>query len=451
MHFQRRISSLLIIAVCCALSAKTLSAQVTDSASLAAFFTPSELAIIYGDSSKSKPTGTQQMLTASNSQAPTLQNASTQQGNSAQQTLISKPEPVSFGAQYISDLSNNFSGGLAKGYTQMGLIDLTALISSDSAGLYKGGELMVHAEHSHGGGITKDYLGDFQTLSNIESTSATYLYQLWYRQSFGNSSLLFGRHDLNSEFMITDYGLLFVNSSFGVISSGSLNVPLSIYPRTSLALVYTADISDNAAFKFGVYDGDPEGFDTDPYGLSMKISATEGALVIGEGHYQFTANDEVTSIWKLGAYYHTAEFENYKTGAMTAGNWGVYLHADKKIFSEKNNPENGLGVFGQLAVAPSATNFTDLYLGIGLHYTGLLPKGNDKLGLAYAHMHASKYWTATSPSDIWNYESAIELTWKVPFGEHFFLQPDVQYLINPGLEKQTANALAGTLRCLVVF
>jgi porin len=434
-----------------------MNAQIVDSVRLAAFFTPSELALIYADSAKEEVKGDQQVLTASNSPVPSLQNASTQlnstsqSNNTIQQTTIPKSEAVSFGAQYISDFSNNFFGGFAKGYTQMGLIDLTALLSSDSTRLYKGGELMVHAEYSHGGGITKDYLGDFQTLSNIESTSAAYLYQLWYRQSFGSSSLLFGRHDLNSEFMITDYGLLFVNSSFGVISSGSLNVPLSIYPRTSLALVYTAEVSDHAAFKFGIYDGDPESFDTDPYGLSMKISASEGALLISEAHYHFMAAEEITSTWKLGAYYHTAEFENYKSGTSTVGNWGVYLHADKKLFSEKNNTENGLGAFGQLAIAPSATNFTDLYFGFGLHYTGILPNSNDQLGLAYAHMHASKYWLANSPTPLINYESAVELTWKIPLGEHFFVQPDIQYLINPGLLKQTKNALAGTVRCIVVF
>lgn len=368
-------------------------------------------------------------------------------------TPAHKPAVVEFGAQYISDVSRNFDGGMCKGHGQMGLIDLTALLSSDSAGLFPGGELMVHAEHTHGATLTGTYVGDFQTFSNIESTPATYLYQLWYRQTIGRASLLVGRHDLNSEFMITDYGLLFVNSAFGVISSGSLNVPLSIFPRTGLAAVATVEITPRLLLKAGIYDGDPGDFETDPYGLSMRISADEGALAISELHYGTSINGKLNGMVKLGGYYHTGKFEQYTdtTGTLQQGNWGVYMHIDQQLIVRPGGDDHGLGAFAQLSFAPAALNMNDWYCGVGLHYTGVFPGRDDILGIGYAIMHASQPWRSLSASPLLSCESAVELTFREPLGEHFIVQPDIQYIIHPGLSKTTKNAVAGTLRCIIIF
>ncbi|MCU0433081.1 MAG: carbohydrate porin [Bacteroidia bacterium] len=408
-----------------------LQAQA-DSAKLKAFFTPSELAALRGDSAG--------YVTVSST-------------TNSSQAEASRPEPVEFSAQYISDFSRNFSGGGQTGHGQMGLIDLAARFSTDSAGWFKGGEFMLHAEHSHGAAVTGDYVGDVQVFSNIESTPATYLYQLWYQQTFGNVSLLAGKHDLNSVFMVTDYGLLYVNSAFGVMSSGSLNVPLAIYPRTSLALLVSADFNARWGFRAAVYDGDPESFDTDPYGLSMRMSKEEGALGIGELHYHFVSGDEVTGTWKLGGYYHTADFERYTdTGAYTAaGNWGLYLHFDQQLFHFDGDEGKGPGIFGQIAYAPTQSNMTDFYVGFGFNYRGVWHGRNDQLGIAYAHSRISNAWRSMPGAPADTFESVIEITWKEPLGEHFFVQPDFQYIINPGLNPANKNACVGTVRCIVSF
>jgi carbohydrate-selective porin OprB len=43
-------------------------------------------------------------------------------------------------------------------------------------------------------------------------------------------------------------------------------------------------------------------------------------------------------------------------------------------------------------------------------------------------------------------ELACELTWRIPFGEHLVLQPDVQYVVDPDTNPDIADALVLILR-----
>ena len=43
-------------------------------------------------------------------------------------------------------------------------------------------------------------------------------------------------------------------------------------------------------------------------------------------------------------------------------------------------------------------------------------------------------------TDLARYERNVELTWRVPLGAHVVLQPDVQYVVNPGAERRIPNA-----------
>jgi porin len=43
-------------------------------------------------------------------------------------------------------------------------------------------------------------------------------------------------------------------------------------------------------------------------------------------------------------------------------------------------------------------------------------------------------------SDPARYERNVELTWRVSIGDHVVLQPDVQYIVNPGAERRIPNA-----------
>jgi len=120
---------------------------------------------------------------------------------------------------YTGKVVTNHRSGLKRGTTSLGNIDLTATLDTEKTWLWKGGTFFVYILNNHGGNPTKSYIGDLQTVSNIETEDATRLYELWYEHLFswyGTLSFLIGQHDMNSEFNVTEYGGLFINSSFGI-------------------------------------------------------------------------------------------------------------------------------------------------------------------------------------------------------------------------------------------
>ncbi|OIQ00823.1 MAG: hypothetical protein AUK35_01200 [Zetaproteobacteria bacterium CG2_30_46_52] len=62
------------------------------------------------------------------------------------------------------------------------------------------------------------------------------LQQFWYQHRLNETtSVLFGWHDLNAEFYVSDYAALFLNSSFGIGPEISGNVPTSLFPEAGLS------------------------------------------------------------------------------------------------------------------------------------------------------------------------------------------------------------------------
>ncbi|HEY3388237.1 MAG TPA: carbohydrate porin, partial [Prolixibacteraceae bacterium] len=136
----------------------------------------------------------------------------------AEENQDSVSRPYYIEGSYIGDLVSNLNGGIRKGTTWLGLANLKAGINTREAGWWKGGEFRINAANTHGGTPSASFVGDFQGVSNIEAGNLTFMYELWYKQTVGDFSLVLGLQDLNSNFAIAENGNLFTNSSFGIHS-----------------------------------------------------------------------------------------------------------------------------------------------------------------------------------------------------------------------------------------
>jgi porin len=356
-----------------------------------------------------------------------------------------------FETNIIGDFVVNFHGGIKTGTTYIGLESFSLLFDTEKAGLWKGGNLFIHALNTHGLGPSETLTGDLQVFSNIEAGNYTGLYEYYYSQEIGNFSAIIGQHDMNSEFAGTKYGGTFINSSFGIVPSISLNVPVSIYPVAAPCLLFKYN-SHNFTYKIAVYDGDPGNFETNRYDLQWSISPGQGFLTIGEVQYNRFKKENLIGMYKMGSYYHSGTFINYADTLLTKkGNYGLYFIADQALFASSLNAGRGLCFFIQTGIAPSAFNRFDYYVGGGLRYHGILPKRYyDELGLAFAHISQGKYYVDLYEEAL-RYETALEMTYKFQFGEHYSIQPSMQYIITPGAVSGVENALVGLIRLNVVL
>ena len=112
-----------------------------------------------------------------------------------------------------------------------------ATIDAEQVFNIPGGTLFFYGLYNNNKTLSDTLIGDMQTVSNIDTTTATRLYEAWYEQAFGDgkSSLKVGLYDLNSEFDAIDTAGLFLLSSHGIgpdYSQTGLNGP-SIFPVTT--------------------------------------------------------------------------------------------------------------------------------------------------------------------------------------------------------------------------
>jgi porin len=344
------------------------------------------------------------------------------------------------------DFINNLMGGVNRGFTYLGMEELALTFDLEKLGLWSGAEVFLHGLNTHGQSPSQDYVGDLQVSSNIESGDYVGLYEYYLKQQSGNFEFILGQHDLNSEFAGTEYGGTFINSSFGITPTMSLNVPVSIYPIASLAFITKYSFSHNQLLKIGIYDGDPGDPESNRYNLQPNIGLDEGFLFISE-YERFLYKNSLPERYKIGAYYHTNRFTNYKdTLTSMTGNYGIYAVSDFVLWSGFNHPYTYLGLFVQGGYAPEHINQADYYLGAGIHLNGILPlRYQDAFGLAFAYVNMSQPYRRLNNA-ILSGEMALEMTYKISVFDHYTIQPNLQYIIQPGANPDLNNALVASLR-----
>lgn len=351
---------------------------------------------------------------------------------------------ATFGFTYIGDLLYNFKGGIKTGGAYLGFMDINALFNTEHLNLWSGGEFLVNIQNTHMDCPSSNLIGDIQVVSNIENGDYTYLYQLWYRQQLGRFSFLAGLHDLNSEFYTSDLAGEFINSSFGIMPIVPANAPVSIFPKTTLAFLFSHRISNELFIQGGFYNGNPGNLDSDPYNLKHSLSFDDGIFNVGEVHYNFK-----NGIVKLGGFYHTGNFADVcDTMKCYDGNYGLHAMADYSFY---NINDRQIGAFLQVGYSPKEKSINPLYFSLGLNvYAPFISRPNDFFGVAIANANISKTLVNAIP-EVLAHETAIEITYKASINDHIIIQPDLQYIINPGADVGLSNAMVGIIRTYIEF
>jgi len=349
-------------------------------------------------------------------------------------------------AVYKGDFAYNFNGGNKQGFAYLGNIDLIVDYDTEKGGLWKGGVLHSYFLNNHGSSISS-IVGDVQGVDNIEAPSATKVYELWYSQQIGNFNFLFGQHDLNSVFSVTENAGGFMNSSFGMQPDISANAPVSIFPNASIGFVIKWDILDNLTLLSAGYSCINPSDNSDF--IHWKVNSSDGLFGIFEMQYRFMQNNNTKAELKVGFWNHKLGEDDIKNDYKY--NQGYYLSLDYSIFRENSSTSQGLNSFIQLGYAPKEENMLTLYASLGVVYEGLfVGRDEDVLGLAVAMPYFSDTFRAYPEHKYLKNERTVEVFYKAKFGNHITVQPDLQYVINPaGIDVNFEDAFVGFVRVTV--
>ncbi|MEE4190214.1 MAG: carbohydrate porin [Halieaceae bacterium] len=333
------------------------------------------------------------------------------------------------------DYLNNTDGGIREADRFLSNVDLWTRWQPDS---WRGKDLSVyvHGSYNEGESFSADVVGDTQIVSSIEANQATRLYQAYieHGSETEDRGLLFGLWDLNSRIDVIEPALLFVNSSHGIGAEFALSGERgpSIFPVTALALYGHTRVGDRTTLRGAILDGVAGGPER-PARTDIDLSESDGALLVAEGSYR------VDERWivKAGAWHYTSDFEVIDGDGGSEYSNGIYGSLAGEILP------GTLSTWVRYGVASEEVQAVGSYFGTGLVWDGIPGDLNDRAGIAVAAAFAGEPLRDRGASRA---ETNIELTYSVQVTPWLRLQPDIQYIFNPGLDEGLDNALVIGLR-----
>lgn len=355
-------------------------------------------------------------------------------------------------------LLGNVAGGVKRGATMQGLTTVTLQVDTGKAFGIPNGTFNVSALQIHGRSLSPYYLDDLQTASGTEAENATRLWELWYDQGFdhGRADFKIGQQSIDQEFISSKYSALFVNTMAGwpLVPSADLYAGGPAYPLSSLGARVQFKPTDNRTVLVGVFDDNPPGgsFADDPQSRDAggtKFNTNTGALFIAE--FQYAARPAgLPGTYKLGAWYDTASFPDQAIGAsglsladpagtgiplMRRHNYSLYGVADQTVWRSSTDHARTLNLFGRAMGAPGDRNLIEFSFNGGVTLTAPLPgRDNDSAGIDIGIGKVGNVATfdRASGAPVQTVEALFEATYQAQIAPWWQVQPDIQYIVNPG-------------------
>ncbi|MGC9150376.1 MAG: carbohydrate porin [Microbacter sp.] len=336
--------------------------------------------------------------------------------------------------QYTGDLAGNVSGGIHRGFDYLGLANLTMLFDMENAGAWKGGSFFVNIADTHGAMPSNTMIGDFQGVTNIEAGNHLMLYECWYQQKIGATSMTIGVQDLNVSFMTNDAGSSFINSSFALPPSFSANFPAPIFPHTAFGLMIQTQIPNTSLqWNGAMFDGTVEECNQSLHPFSRIFTKQNGWLAITE-----LLDNHSLLPHRSGKYTMGFSLRHAKDSLMNSVvNFQGYAVMNQEIYHKEFQQ---LITFSQIGYAPMKMNDAPFFVSAGVVLKGVNHRRkNDELGCGVAYVRLR--------NRSFKAETALEGYSAVSISSKFILKPDLQYIIHPSrTELKLSNALLGMVR-----
>jgi porin len=374
------------------------------------------------------------------------------------------------------NLLGDVSGGVKRGATLQGVTTVSVQVDTGKAFHLQGGTFNVSALQIHGRSLSPYYLDDLQAANGNEADDATRLWELWYDQSFDNSmaDIKIGQQSIDNEFLSSQYSALFVNTMAGwpLVPSADLYAGGPAYPLSSLGGRIRFKPADNETILAGVFDDNPPGHDFDDDAQDddaggTRFNVNTGALFITEFQYvtnqpvvgqlvQSNATPAPSGTYKIGFWYDTAGFpdQEYGTDGLSLanpssngvpvrhrGNYSLYAVVDQTVWQP--NSTQSVSVFGRVMGAPLGDeNLISYSFNGGVSVAApVLARANDVAGIDFGIGNVSSraagldrdtnFYNGTG-GPVRGTEELIELTYQAQATPWLVVQPDFQYVMNPG-------------------
>ncbi len=399
---------------------------------------------------------------------------------------------IGFGLQEQTEVWGNLAGGIKQGAAYDGVTSADLCIDLDKAVHWRGAKIYSFGFQIWGSGPTSNNVGALQFISSIEAVPSTKLYDLWFQQDLfdGKVSFRFGQGGVDDEFMSAPYDALYLNSSFTLPPLIAIDLPAGgpAYPLAAPFARLLLNPTNEISLMSAVFTEDPAPPGTpgnpqqrDLHGTAFRLN--DHALWITELSYSPPFLGELQGVYKLGMWYATGQFTDQRRaveGILLAnpvsngiplthgGDYAGYAVVNQMLWHKPKTEAQGIGVFFQVMGAPEDRNVSSLFIDGGLNWKGPIPsRSHDEAGIGFTYAGIGSALRQFSQDVIYFTglgapyapgELVIEATYRLRLTPWFKVQPDLQYVINPGAGIPTPqsptplkNALVAGIRVTVDF
>jgi porin len=191
-----------------------------------------------------------------------------------------------------------------------------------------------------------------------------------------------------------------------------------------------------------VFDGVP-GDPQHPSSNRIGLNGDEGAFGIAE--LQWTG-ERVRKL-SLGHWRYSAAFEDLRSTAtaprpLREDNRGTYVGVEVAL-DRAAVADPATLAFARYGIAEDRINEFADSRSVGVRRRGIfVTRPDDEIGIAYTRADVGS--AARSMRE--RYEAALELTYRVVVNDWLTIQPDIQYIFNPGADRELDDSLAFGLR-----
>lgn len=324
---------------------------------------------------------------------------------------------------YTGELFSNTRGGITtKDATRyQALLDIGLTLDFKELGSPIPGKFFLLAQNTHGRGLTRDFVGDTQVLSNIDSfENIMQVSEYWWQFGLLDDDIIFrlGKQDVNTEFLFIEAAENFVQSSFGL----SPSTAFPTYPDPSMGAVMLVQLNESWRLKAGVWDAFSKG-------SSWGFSGNDSILVVAEAERSYAlAGGSLPGIFAIGAVYESAgEIEGQPVSSVQE----YVIQVEQMVYREHpvyRDDHQGMAIFGGYYPRFPGNQLVDESIGdslvAGITYTGLFAgRDEDQLGVGVAWAELFRGGTKQ--------ETVTEVFYKTQLTPRMSLQPDLQYISSP--------------------
>ncbi len=381
---------------------------------------------------------------------------------------------VSFMGSFTAYFLGNVSGGLTRDFAYNHMLFFQLNLDLEKIMNWKGGTIVWSFADNAGSDLSTAVGNNFQISTDYGPN--TFMFdEFYFMQTLldGKLHIKLGQMSLLNDFMASPLYDVYANLAF---CGNPLGIPYDM-PATAMPAAswgaFVKYVEPQWYAQAGIYQVSERIGQPAYHGFDYSIRKGDGTMIFMEAGWTPTLfkkekpapasdgksvaskktyvplDDELSpgykGHYKFGAFFSNWSYPSFTNNLNQPNMYGFYFLADQMVFRESAKDDQGLYLWSAFTLVPQQSIAQiPFFVSGGAQYLGLIPHRDQDwtiFGVAWGSFSrdlAAQQASMNQPQE--NYELVFEWSYQIAVNQWLTVQPDVQYIVNPGATGTIQNA-----------